>query len=159
MDLVIFYCAYILSRFFSGNEDGKVSLTEKELAQSRGRSKAPVWEEKRAAIVDGLRRKSWHRDGAYKQVFIALAISGFLYPRYLEMLAMFVSILSLQVIIFNPIIAVRYLDKHYVYISGSGWEGFWKKAIGEMAYHLLAWLVFVASASFLFLIKYNILTF
>jgi hypothetical protein len=135
-----------------------VSLTEIELARARGRSKAPKWQEREAALVDGLRRSSWHNDGAFKLVFNALAMSGFMYPSILEMIAMFFSILSLQVIIFNPIIATRYLDKHYVYLSDNRWEGWWKHRIGETFYHLFfGWLIFVACLSFLTLKRINIL--
>ena len=158
MDLIIIYVAYVLSRFASGNEDGKVSLTEIALASSRNRSSLPKWQIAEAKAVDKLRRESWHKDGAIKLVLIAISFSGFMYPDFLSMVAMFFSILSLQVVIFNPIIAVRYLDKHYTYISDSGWEGWWKHHIGERIYHFLfGWLIFAACLSFLILKRINIL--
>ena len=108
---------YLISRYFSGKEDGNVSLTEIDLA----RCATP--EEK---ILDAERRRQWHKDGGIKLVLASAAFS-LAYSFNFEAIFMFFMLLSSQVLIFNPVIAVKYLKQGFFYISPKGFEGYFNK--------------------------------
>lgn len=138
IQIFAFFGVYIMSRFFSGFEDGGVSQTEIELSRCRGKAN-----EIPKRQLDNRRRDSWHRDGAIKLIFIAaafgLAYSGIHYNAIIVMVA----ILNCQVIVFNPIIAVKYLDKYFTYLSPSGWDGTMKRIFGERVYYIINVVMFI----------------
>lgn len=138
IQIFAFFGVYIISRFFSGFEDGRVSQTEIALSKCRTNVK-DIKNQK----LDTNRRKIWHRMGAIKLIFIAaafgLAYSGIHYNAIFVMVA----ILNCQIIIFNPIIAVKYLDKHFVYLSPSGWDGAMKRIFGERVYYIINVVMFI----------------
>lgn len=113
MNLLLMYLFYIGSRVFSGHEDGGVSKTEIALGQCRKRNKENAF-----VAEDTTRRKKWHKMGAVKLVFVALAMAVAPYGIDWRIAPVFISILALQVIIFNPIIALKYLkNKSFFYVS------------------------------------------
>lgn len=142
--LLISQLLYIASRFFSGDEDGLVSQTEIELAQSR--TKTQVAKKK----ADTARRSLWHKKGAFKLVFIALAF-GALYDIGFAGIMLGIAILALQVVIFNPIIAIKYLKKDFFYISPNGWEGNFSKY--PKIYYFTCLFLYLGMITFLILIE------
>ena len=129
---------YAISRIYSGFEDGAVSRTEIELATVRG-----MFGMVTARKADTIRRAEWHKNGAIKLIFTAMALGLSLGGFNPVAMAYFVAVLSLQVLIFNPIIATKYLDKKFTYLAPNGWDGFFKKTIGEAGYYVLNLLIFI----------------
>lgn len=119
IQILIAYFIYSLSRFFSGLEDGDVSITEIELARS---DRTKEQREK-----DTARRNRWHRNGGIKLALAVVAIAilpyGFTFPSVL----LIISLLNLQVLIFNPVIATKFLKQGFFYLSPNGWEGIFNK--------------------------------
>jgi len=133
---------YIISRFYSGSEDGLVSVTEIELSKCRS--------SQQQRTLDTERRKLWHKKGGIKTVLIALAFSC-AYSFSYEGLILFPALLALQVIIFNPIIAVRYLNQKYFYLSPNGWDGIFARY--PKIYYFSCLVLYLACVTALTIIK------
>ena len=148
LDLVFLYLFWSLSRVWSGREDGGVSVTEIRLSKSRKNAIAKV--------LDTENRREWHRNGLVKFTLVLIAISLSQYWGGLVNAAiLFLSLSASQVVIFNPIVAkwvareqeVKY---NFYHLSNSGWDGFWKKLIGEVPYYYTALVIYIGG----FLINY-----
>lgn len=147
IQLLSAYFIYAIGRFFSGMEDGDVSITEIELAQSRGRVNELSESIYLRREKDTVRRKRWHRNGAIKLLLTVTSISLFTYGFSASTALLFVSLLNLQVLIFNPVIAVKYLNQNFFYISPNGWDGIFDSM--PKLYYFTNLAVFLACVYFL----------
>ena len=125
-----------------------MSLTEIRLSKAR---KTDI-----ARALDTKNRNTWHRNGLVKLVLLLLAISLSQYRvDLLSAAILFFSLLASQVVIFNPIVAKKIykeqnLKYNFFHLSKSGWDGFWRRTIGEKTYYFLNLLIFVGG----FIINY-----
>lgn len=136
-EVVFIYVAFILSRFLSGMEDGYVSETEIELART-SRTQIQRREDKE-------RRRSWHVFGGWKYLFVCIALAVGIAGVSWAFIPALVSLLVLQVIIFNPMINwVLELD-NFFHLSDDGIDGFGKRVFGEKIYYFLNCVIFALS--------------
>lgn len=142
IQLLVVHLIYLVSRYYSGKEDGGVSLTEIDLA------KRATPEEK---IEDTERRRQWHKDGGIKLVLTAAAFS-LAYSFDEKAIFMFFMLLSAQVLVFNPVIAVKYLGKGFFYISPNGFEGMFYKT--PKLYYFLNLAIYIGCLTTLILIEW-----
>jgi len=143
IQLGLTYLFYIISRFFSGHEDGLVSQTEIELAKCR---KSETLLMQKTLVKDSQRRAKWHKMGGIKTVFIALSLSV-AYTFTYRAGFVFISLLTLQILIFNPIIATKYLDKGYFYLGQDKWDSKFRGS--EKLYYFTCLAIFLVCLYFL----------
>jgi len=137
----LIYVWYMVSRVYSGLEDGGCSVTEIELART---PRTLLQKES-----DTNRREIWHRDGLFKLIFVVLALSFGIAGFNWFAIPAFFSLLSLQVIIFNPLVNYKMSKQGYkvgfFHLSDSGIDGFWKDKVGEKTYYFISLIIFATT--------------
>lgn len=150
IQLGLTYLFYIISRFYSGHEDGLVSQTEIALGKTRDLllKKNIVTPIKTALNIadDTKRRNAWHQKGGIKTIFIALSLSVS-YTFSYRIAFVFVSLLTLQILIFNPIIATKYLKQGYFYLGKGKWDS--KFEGNEKLYYFTCLAIFLVCLYFI----------
>lgn len=139
----------VLINFFNGLQDLGNSTSEIELARARRASR-----EKQAVIKlqlkkDADRRGAWHFMGLLTfglfGVFGAVAFRVFDYRISLLLLVFWL----MRILVFNPVIGLG-LKQGFFHLSKHGWDGFFRRTIGEKAYYFIVLGLVAGSIFWLF---------
>lgn len=141
--VIVIYIWYIVSRFFSGLEDGGCSVTEIELARSNRNMLQQ--------LDDKERRTKWHNNGFFKLIFVLAALSVAMVGFTWYCIPAFFSLASLQAIIFNPMVNITKskagYESGFFHLGDGSWDGFWKKLVGEKLYYFGSLILFLITTA------------